>query len=196
LYKLGYRFVDPVKTATGYDFSKVVSAEELEEEITEYNIPTHAEMITELTVEAAQVIQTNLYKNNYHLGNHTIDEVRSNPDFFSKARPFWYSEIKQKSDLLVRRSNGTFNITVCPTLEAARQLGYGTEIKVLTDGKYRLDVNGKRMYKLPESKYVIYQNDEGQEVIVLYGENQDQIKENLITILRSIPDLTSVQPLV
>ena len=51
-----------MKTATGYDFSKVVSAEELEEEITEYNIPTNAEIITDLTVEAAQVIQTNLYK--------------------------------------------------------------------------------------------------------------------------------------
>ena len=166
MLKLGYRFKDPVQKSNGFDFSGVLEPDDLNMTISEGNIPTLAEQITDLTIEAAQVIKTNLYKNNYKLGRHTIDEVLADPNFFSKSQPFWESKVAN-TDLLVRRSDGTFNISVCKTLDDARKLGYGEEIKIQTDGQYRLDVNGNRMYKLPTSKYAIYKNADGQEVLVL-----------------------------
>ena len=39
------------------------------------------------------------------------------------------------------------------------------------------------MYKLPTSKYAIYKNAEGQEVLVLISENIDQLKTDLTTVL-------------
>lgn len=195
LLKLGYRFKDPIQKSSGFDFSSVLESDDLNMTISEGNIPTLAEQITDLTIEAAQVIKTNLYKNNYKLGRHTIDEVLADPNFFSKSQPFWESKIAN-TDLLVRRSDGTFNISVCKTLDDARKLGYGEEIKIQTDGQYRLDVNGNRMYKLPTSKYAIYKNTDGQEVLVLINENIDQIKTALTTVLQTVPDLVSVQPII
>lgn len=195
LLKLGYRFKDPVQKSSGFDFSGVLEPDDLNMTISEGNIPTLAEQITDLTIEAAQVIKTNLYKNNYKLGRHTIDEVLADPNFFSKSQPFWESKVAN-TDLLIRRSDGTFNISICKTLDDARKLGYGEEIKIQTDGQYRLDVNGNRMYKLPTSKYAIYKNAEGQEVLVLISENIEQIKTDLTTVLQTVPDLVSVQPIV
>ena len=195
LLKLGYRFKDPVQKSSGFDFSDVLEPDDLNMTISEGNIPTLAEQITDLTIEAAQVIKTNLYKNNYKLGRHTIDEVLADPNFFSKSQPFWESKVAN-TDLLVRRSDGTFNISVCKTLDDARKLGYGEEIKIQTDGQYRLDVNGNRMYKLPTSKYAIYKNADGQEVLVLISQNIEQIKTDLTTVLQTVPDLVSVQPIV
>lgn len=195
LLKLGYRFKDPVQKSNGFDFSGVLEPDDLNMTISEGNIPTLAEQITDLTIEAAQVIKTNLYKNNYKLGRHTIDEVLADPNFFSKSQPFWESKVAN-TDLLVRRSDGTFNISVCKTLDDARKLGYGEEIKIQTDGQYRLDVNGNRMYKLPTSKYAIYKNADGQEVLVLISQNIEQIKTDLTTVLQTVPDLVSVQPIV
>ena len=195
LLKLGYRFKDPVQKSSGFDFSGVLEPDDLNMTISEGNIPTLAEQITDLTIEAAQVIKTNLYKNNYKLGRHTIDEVLADPNFFSKSQPFWESKVAN-TDLLVRRSDGTFNISICKTLDDARKLGYGEEIKIQTDGQYRLDVNGNRMYKLPTSKYAIYKNSEGQEVLVLISQNIEQIKTDLTTVLQTVPDLVSVQPII
>ena len=195
LLKLGYRFKDPVQKSNGFDFSDVLEPDDLNMTISEGNIPTLAEQITDLTIEAAQVIKTNLYKNNYKLGRHTIDEVLADPNFFSKSQPFWESKVAN-TDLLVRRSDGTFNISICKTLDDARKLGYGEEIKIQTDGQYRLDVNGNRMYKLPTSKYAIYKNADGQEVLVLISQNIEQIKTDLTTVLQTVPDLVSVQPIV
>ena len=195
LLKLGYRFKDPVKTPTGFDFSSVLEPDDLTMTISEDNIPLSAEAVTDLTIEAAQVIKTNLYKNNYKLGRHTIDEVLADPNFFSKSQPFWESKVAN-TDLLVRRSDGTFNISICKTLDDARKLGYGEEIKIQTDGQYRLDVNGNRMYKLPTSTYAIYKNGEGQEVLVLISQNIEQVKTDLTTVLQTVPDLVSVQPII
>jgi hypothetical protein len=52
------------------------------------------------------------------------------------------------------------------------------------------------MYKLPTSKYAIYKNAEGQEVLVLISENIEQVKTDLTTVLQTVPDLVSVQPII
>lgn len=145
--------------------------------------------ISKLTVKPAQIITPQLNAHTYKLGNRTLAEIDQN---FFKSKNSFYRTDAQDIDLLVRTHTGQINIVFAESLEASKNLKYGKPVNVtLNSEKYRLDVNGNRMYKISDDSQ-LYRDERGNEVLII--KKDGDIVSKTQDFLDTISDIISIQP--